>query len=108
MPLEFTFTEEQELFRKTVRELMAKYVAPKKKELLEARMLTPDVHKALTGAGLSGLLIPTEYGGSASDYVTFIIAVEELTEGTQQVSRVCQCGMGPHALAYYRYTAPRN
>jgi acyl-CoA dehydrogenase len=81
MPLEFTFTEEQELFRKTVRELMAKYVAPKKKELLEARMLTPDVHKALTGAGLSGLLVPTEYGGSASDYVTFIIAVEELTRG---------------------------
>jgi acyl-CoA dehydrogenase len=81
MPLEFTFTEEQELFRKTVRELMTKQVAPKKKELLEARMLTPDVHKAFTSAGLAGLLVPTEYGGSASDYVTFIIAVEELTRG---------------------------
>jgi acyl-CoA dehydrogenase len=81
MPLEFTFTEEQELFRRTVRELMAKQVAPRKKELLEARILTPEVHKALTQAGLSGLLIPTEYGGSASDYVTFIVAVEELTRG---------------------------
>jgi acyl-CoA dehydrogenase len=81
MPLEFTFTEEQELFRRTVRELMAKQVAPRKKELLEARMCTPDVHKALAGAGLSGLLIPTEYGGSGSDYVTFIVAVEELTRG---------------------------
>jgi acyl-CoA dehydrogenase len=30
---------------------------------------------------LSGLLIPTEYGGSGSDYVTFIVAVEELTRG---------------------------
>jgi acyl-CoA dehydrogenase len=81
MPLEFTFTEEQELFRRTVRELMAKQVAPRKKELLEARMCTPDVHKALAGAGLSGLLIPTEFGGSGSDYVTFIVAVEELTRG---------------------------
>ena len=81
MPLEFTFTEEQELFRRTVRELMAKQVAPRKKELLQARVLTPEVHKALTQAGLSGLLVPTEYGGSASDYVTFIIAVEELTRG---------------------------
>ena len=81
MPLEFTFTEEQELFRRTVRELMAKQVATRKKELLEARMCTPDVHKALTAAGLSGLLIPAEYGGSASDYVTFILAVEELTRG---------------------------
>jgi len=81
MPLEFTFTEEQELFRRTIRELMAKQVAPRKKELLEARMCTPEVHKALAGAGLSGLLIPTEFGGSGSDYVTFILAVEELTRG---------------------------
>jgi acyl-CoA dehydrogenase len=81
MPLEFTFTEEQELFRRTVRELMAKQVAPRKKELLEARMCTPEVHKALAGAGLSGLLIPTEFGGSGSDYVTFIVAVDELTRG---------------------------
>ena len=81
MPLEFTFTEEQELFRRTIRKLMAKAVAPRKKELLEARICTPEVHKALAGAGLMGLLVPTEYGGSASDYVTFILAVEELTRG---------------------------
>jgi acyl-CoA dehydrogenase len=81
LPLEFTFTEEQELFRRTIRELMAKAVTPRAKELLQARALTPEVHKALTGAGLFGLLIPEEYGGSASDYVTFIIAVEEMSRG---------------------------
>jgi acyl-CoA dehydrogenase len=81
MPLEFAFTEEQELFRRTIRELTAKAVAPRKKELLQARALTPEIHKALTGAGLFGLLLPTEYGGSNSDYVTFIIAVEEMTRG---------------------------
>jgi acyl-CoA dehydrogenase len=81
MPLEFTFTEEQELFRRTIRELMAKNVAPKAKELLQARTITPEVHKALTEVGLFGLLIPTEFGGSNSDYVTFIIAVEEMTRG---------------------------
>ena len=81
MPLDFTFTEEQELFRKTVREFMAKNVAPKGKELLQARMITPEIHKALTGMGLYGLMLPEEYGGSNSDYVTFIVAVEELTRG---------------------------
>jgi acyl-CoA dehydrogenase len=81
MPLEFTFTEEQELFRRTIRELMAKTVAPRAKELLQARGLTPEVHKALTGAGLFGLLVPAEYGGSDSDYVTFTIAVEEMARG---------------------------
>ncbi len=81
MPLEFTFTEEQELFRKSIRELMSKAVAPRAKELTQARVLTPEVHKALTSAGLFGLLLPSEYGGSSSDYVTFIIAVEEMTRG---------------------------
>lgn len=81
MPLDFTFTEEQDLFRRSIRELMAKAVAPRAKELNQARVLTPEVHKALTDAGLFGLLLPPEYGGSNSDYVTFIIAVEEMTLG---------------------------
>lgn len=79
--MDFAFTEEQDLFRKTIRELMSKSVTPKAKELLQARVLTPDIHKALTEMGLYGLLVPQEYGGSNSDYVTFIIAVEELTRG---------------------------
>jgi len=81
MPIEFTFTEEQELFRRTIRELMTKSVAPRAKELIQARSLIPEVHKVFTQAGLFGLLIPTEFGGSQSDYVTFIIAVEEMTRG---------------------------
>jgi acyl-CoA dehydrogenase len=81
MPLDFSFTEEQELFRKTIREFMAKNITPKKKELLQARVMTAELHKAFTGMGLYGLLLPEEYGGSNSDYVTFLIAVEELTRG---------------------------
>jgi len=81
LPLDFTFTEEQELFRRTIRELMTKSVGPRTKELMQARALVPDVHKDFTAAGLFGLLVPSEFGGTAADYVTFIIAVEELTKG---------------------------
>jgi len=81
MPLDFNFTEEQELFRRSVRELMAKAVTPRAKDLIQARALTPEVHKALTDAGLFGLLLPAEYGGSGADYVTFIVAVEEMMLG---------------------------
>ena len=81
MPLDFTFTEEQDLFRKAVREFMAKNVTPKAKELLKARLVTPEIHKGFTDFGMFGLLVPQEYGGSAADFVTFLIAVEELTKG---------------------------
>ena len=80
MPIDFAFTEEQELFRKSIRELVAKSMVPRSKELMQARSMVPEVHKALTAAGFFGLLVPTEFGGSGADYVTFTIAVEELTK----------------------------
>jgi acyl-CoA dehydrogenase len=80
LPIDFAFTEEQELFRKSIRELVAKSVVPRSKELMQARIMVPEVHKALTDAGFFGLLVPTEFGGSGADYVTFTVAVEELTK----------------------------
>jgi len=80
MPIDFNFTEEQELFRRTLKDYYAKNLTPKAKEIMKARMITPDVHKAVVGQGLFGLLLPKEFGGSESDYVTFTIAVEELTK----------------------------
>ena len=80
MPIDFGFTEEQELFRRTLKDYFAKNMTPKAKEILKARMITPDVHKAMVSQGLLGLLLPKEFGGSEADYVTFIIAVEELTK----------------------------
>ena len=78
MPLDFNFTEEQELFRRTIKENYAKTVSPRTKEITKARMITPAVHKALTSEGFFSLLLPREFGGSEADYVTFTIAVEEL------------------------------
>jgi len=80
MTIDFGFTEEQELFRRTLKDYYAKNLTPKAKEILKARMITPEVHKALTSQGLFGLLLPKEWGGSEADYVTFTIAVEELTK----------------------------
>lgn len=80
MPVDFNFTEEQELFRRTLKDYYAKNLTPKAKEIAKARMITPDVHKTFVSQGLFGLLLPKEWGGSESDYVTFTIAAEELTK----------------------------
>jgi acyl-CoA dehydrogenase len=80
LPVDFNFTEEQELFRRTLKDYFAKILTPKAKELRKERMITPEVHKAITSQGLFGLLLPKEWGGSDADYVTFTIAVEELTK----------------------------
>ncbi len=80
MALDFTFTEEQEIFRRQFKEYCAKHVTPKEKEMIENRSLTPDVHKALTEFGFFGLLISEDWGGGNADFLTYIIAVEELAK----------------------------
>lgn len=80
MPIDFKFTEEQELFRSSLREHLKRTVVPRAKEIMKARLMTPEVHKAYLDQGIFGLLIPEEFGGAAADYITFAIAVEEMTK----------------------------
>ncbi|PCN50994.1 hypothetical protein B6U99_01630 [Candidatus Geothermarchaeota archaeon ex4572_27] len=94
MPIDFKFTKEQELFRKTVRELCEKVVAPKVKEMFKERMVVKDVHEAFAKQGLWGLLIPPEYGGQGADFITFMVAVEE-------VARADLSGLASFAIAYH-------
>ncbi len=81
MPIDFKFTEEQEILRSSLREYFKRTVEPKAKEILKARVQTPEVHKAYVDQGLFGILLPEEFGGGNSDYVTFTVAVEEMTRG---------------------------
>jgi len=81
--MNFTLTEEQNLIRDMVREFAETEVAPSAKERDELEKF--DRHlmfERLAELGLTGIVFPEEYGGAGADYVSYAIAVEEL-------SRVC-------------------
>ena len=108
MPMDFKFTEEQELFRRTVQKFCEDNIKPKIKELFKEKMLTKDVHDALTKQGLLSLLIPPEYGGQGADFISFIIAVEELAK--VDLSVVASFAMGYHStcsLTLSRYATDK-
>ncbi|TYO98599.1 butyryl-CoA dehydrogenase [Geothermobacter ehrlichii] len=81
--MKFELTEEQNLIRQAVREFAEKEVAPGAAERDESetfdRVLMYD---KLGELGLTGIVFPEEYGGAGADYISYAIAVEEL-------SRVC-------------------
>jgi alkylation response protein AidB-like acyl-CoA dehydrogenase len=81
--MHFQLTEEQNLVRETVRGFAEKEVLPSAAERDEQerfdRFLMFD---KLAELGLTGIVFPEEYGGAGSDYISYAIAVEEL-------SRVC-------------------
>lgn len=79
----FELTEEQNLIRDMVREFAETEVAPTAKiRDEEERFDRPLMFGRLGELGLTGIVFPEEYGGAGADYISYAIAVEEL-------SRVC-------------------
>ena len=81
--MNFEHTEEQSLLREMVREFAEKEVAPSAKERDEEERFDRGLmFDRLAELGLTGIVFPEEYGGAGADYISYSIAVEEL-------SRVC-------------------
>jgi len=83
--VDFAFTSEQELFRRTVREFAQKEVAPKIREYERKAQFPWDIYRRMGQAGLLGLRLPKEYGGQEADSMTMAIAVEELARAGWQI-----------------------
>jgi alkylation response protein AidB-like acyl-CoA dehydrogenase len=80
--LSFALTEEQEMFRKSVRELVEAKLAPRAAEIDEADEYPWDIDELFVKNGFSGVSYPEEYGGAGGGPVELCLLVEE-------ISRVC-------------------
>lgn len=81
--MNFEHTEEQSLLREMVRDFAENEIAPSAKERDEEERFDRGLmFDKLAELGLTGIVFPEEYGGAGADYISYAIAVEEL-------SRVC-------------------
>jgi butyryl-CoA dehydrogenase len=80
--MNFTLTEEQQMLRKMVRDFAKNEVEPTAAERDEEERFDREIFDKMAELGLTGIPWPEEYGGIGSDFVSYVIAVEEL-------SRVC-------------------
>lgn len=77
--IDFSFTEEQDLFREVIREWLAKNMSLEQvRENDEKHELPKDIIKGLGDLGLLCMTLPEEHGGAGADWVTTTIAAEEL------------------------------
>ena len=77
--MDFTFTDEQEQLRRTVREFAEAEIAPHVMEWDEASHFPSEIIPQLAALGLLGVIFPEEYGGAGLGYVEYVIAIEELS-----------------------------
>jgi len=96
--IDFTFTEEQEMFRKAAREFAEAMILPKVSEMEETGEVCDAVVKALGEADMMGITIPEEYGGLGLGYTERLIALEEIgrvSVATAMMLQVLALGIEP-------------
>lgn len=81
-----TLSEEEELFRSSVREFAEGEVRPKVEAMEHAGKLDPDVIRQCFELGLMAIESPEEYGGAGSTIFNAIVAIEELARVDASVS----------------------
>ena len=77
--MDFTFSEEQQHLRKSVREFAEGEIAPHVLEWDEASHFPQEILPKLAEMGLLGVIFPEEYGGAGLGYVEYATVVEELS-----------------------------
>lgn len=77
--MDFTFTEDQEMLRRTVREFAEHEIAPTMMEFDEKQEFPREIMAKVGELGLLGIIFPEEYGGAGLTYIDYVIAVEEIS-----------------------------
>lgn len=80
--MQFQLSDEHEMIQKMVRDFAKNEVEPTAAERDETESYDPAIFRQMAELGLTGIPWPEENGGIGSDYLAYVIAVEEL-------SRVC-------------------
>jgi alkylation response protein AidB-like acyl-CoA dehydrogenase len=76
--LDFTFTEDQEMTRRMVREFAENEIAPKVRHYDETQEFPFEIMQKLGELGLLGVVFPPEYGGAGMSYLEYVSVIEEL------------------------------
>ncbi|MFZ5631518.1 MAG: acyl-CoA dehydrogenase family protein [Bacillota bacterium] len=85
--MDFKFTEQQRMLKKTIAEFVKRECPPEYTRKLDEEGRFPhEVWKKLAETGFLGVSIPEEYGGSGGDILDYVILIEELSRGSIAVA----------------------
>ncbi|MDI6858788.1 MAG: acyl-CoA dehydrogenase family protein [Dehalococcoidia bacterium] len=78
--MDFQLSEEHNLIRATAQRIARECVAPRAAEVDRTEQYPHDIFAVFREAGLFGLTIPTQYGGSGAGFLALALAVEEVAK----------------------------
>jgi len=93
--MDFTLSEEQELYRQSLRAFVERDIMPVAREWEQAGRYPTEIVETMKQMGLFCLTVPEEYGGLNADAVSFALTFEEISRGWMGVAGT----IGSHSLA---------
>jgi short-chain 2-methylacyl-CoA dehydrogenase len=101
--VDFDLSDEQELFRKVVRDFAEAEIAPFAEQWDRDHTFPVETVKAMGELGLFGLSFPEEYGGSGADFTTTCLVIEELARVDSSMAVTLEAGVGLGANPIYQF-----
>ena len=101
--MDFDLTREQEMIRREVRSFAEKEIAPVAAELDDQEIFSPELTRKMGEIGLFGMIVDEAYDGQDLDYLSYIIAVEEVArvDGSQAATIAAGNSLGIGPLFYF-------
>ncbi|MEH7248460.1 acyl-CoA dehydrogenase [Neobacillus niacini] len=96
------FSEEQEMMRKMVRDFANSEIAPFINRM-EQGEFPREILRKMGELGLMGIPVPQEYGGAEMDFVSYIIAINELSRVSATVGVILSVhtSVGTNPILYF-------
>lgn len=101
--MDFTLSMEQDILRNSVREFAEREIKPVASELDERETFSYDTMNKMAGLGLFGMFVSGRYEGQGMDYLSYIIATEELArvDGSHAATVAAGNSLGIGPIYYF-------
>jgi short/branched chain acyl-CoA dehydrogenase len=101
--MDFSLSTDHEILRESVSSFAEKEIKPVARELDEKEEFSYETMQKMAELGLFGIFVSEEYGGQAMDYISYIIAVEELArvDGSHAATVAAENSLGIGPLFYF-------
>ena len=108
--MNFDISTEQEMIRKEVRSFAKKEILPVAPDLDANEQFSAKLTRRMGDIGLFGMFVPEAYDGQALDYLSYIIAVEEIAriDGSQAATVAAGNSLGIGPIYYFGTEAQKK
>lgn len=108
--MDLQFTDEQKMMRKMVRDFAEKEVAPAVERMEREDRFPEELIPKMGELGLMGIPIPEKYGGVEMDYISYIIAIHEISKvsATLGVILSVHTSVGTNPILYFGTEEQKN